>query len=115
MYHYNDTYMSDRKLMRLEKEIQDLKQEIMDLGDMRPGSLSIQTRKTKDRYGSYWHLSYTHQGKGRTQYIRERFVGQIKSETNAFKRFRGLVDRWIALSIKKSDLKMKLQKDGASN
>jgi hypothetical protein len=42
--------MSDIKLMRLEKEIQDLKQEIMDLGDMRPGSLSIQTRKTKDRY-----------------------------------------------------------------
>jgi hypothetical protein len=107
--------MNDTKMIRLEAAIQKLKQEIMEMGDMRPGSLSRQGRRAKGKYGSYWHLSYTHQGKGRTQYVRDAFVGQIKSETRAFKQFRALVDRLVTLSIKRSERRMELQKVGASN
>ena len=105
--------MSDIKLRRLDEAIHGIKQEIGALGDMRPGSLSKQTRKSKDKYGAYWHLSYTHRGKGHTQYIRDPFVARVKTETGNFKRFRKLVDRLTSLSIKRSQLRMKMEKSDA--
>ena len=107
--------MTDVKLKQLDEAIHGIKQKIGALGDMRPGSLSKQTRKSKDKYGAYWHLSYTHQGKGHTQYIREPFVARVKSETANFKRFRKLVDRLTSLSIKRSQLRMKKEKAEASH
>ena len=68
--------MSRSKLERLEEAIHGIKREIGKIGALRPGSLSKQARKTKTTYGAYWHLSYTHGGKGHTQYIRDAFVPQ---------------------------------------
>lgn len=102
--------MSQGKLERLEEAIQGIKREIGKLGALRPGSLSKQARKTKTTYGAYWHLSYTHRGKGHTQYIRDAFVPQVKAEVSNFKRFRKLIDRLITLSIERSQLRMKMDK-----
>lgn len=102
--------MSQRKLERLEAAIHGIKQEIGKIGALRPGSLSKQARKTKTTYGAYWHLSYTHRGKGHTQYIRDAFMPQVKAEVSNFKRFRKLIDRLITLSIQRSQLKMKTDK-----
>ena len=110
MYHNNDTYMSQNKLERLEEAIHGIKREIEKLGALRPGSLSKQARKTKTTYGAYWHLSYTHLGKGHTQYIRDAFVRQVKVEVANFKRFKKLIDRLITLSIQRSQLTMKTDK-----
>jgi hypothetical protein len=103
-------HMTQRKLDRLEKAIQEIKQKIGKLGALRPGSLSKQARKTESTYGAYWHLSYTHRGKGHTQYIRDAFVSQVKAEVSNFKRFRKLIDRLITLSIERSQLRMKIDK-----
>jgi len=100
--------MNKSKSERLEAEIQEIKSKIEEIGPMRPGSLSKQTRKTKNKYGAYWHLSYTHRGESHTQYIRDASVPQIKAELSNFKRFRKLVDRLIALSIDRSQLRMKM-------
>ena len=108
-YHTNETYMSQRKLDRLEEAIQGIKRELGKLGALRPGSLSKQSRKTKTTYGAYWHLSYTHRGKGHTQYIRDAFLPQVKAELSNFKRFRKLIDRLITLSIERSQLRMKTE------
>lgn len=102
--------MSKSKLERLEEAIHRIKQEIGEIGAIRPGSLSKQARKTKTKYGAYWHLSYTHRGKGHTEYIRDVFVPQVKAEVLNFKRFRKLIDRLITLSIKRSQLKMRMDK-----
>ena len=91
--------MSKSGLERLEEAIESIKREIGKLGTLRPGSLSKQARKTKTTYGAYWHLSYTHLGKGHTQYIRDAFVSQVKVEISNFKRFKKLIDRLITLSI----------------
>ncbi len=48
---------------KTEKQIEGIKEDLMTIKEMRPGSLTLQTRKKKDVYKSYWHLSYTHQGK----------------------------------------------------
>ena len=103
-------HMSTSKLERLEEAIQGIKREIGKLGALRPGSLSKQSRKTKTTYGAYWHLSYTHRGKGHTQYIRDAFVPQVQAEVSNFKRFRKLIDRLITLSIERSQLRMKMDK-----
>ena len=58
-----------------------------------------------------WHLSYTHRGKGHTQYIRDAFVPQVKAEVSNFKRFRKLIDRLITLSIERSQLRMKMEQN----
>jgi len=107
--------MNDTKIAQLKEAIQEIKREIGMIGDMRPGSLSKQMRKGKDKCGAYWHLSYTHQGKGRTQYIRESAVPQMKRETVEFKRFRKLVDRLITLSIKRSELELEIQRSRESS
>lgn len=110
------------KIMKTEQEIQAIKKEIFGIGDMRPGSLSRQMRKSnpikrdssREKYGSYWQISYTHMGKGRTGYIREENVKQVKVETSNYKRYKKLADRLIKLSIEKSSLKMQLGKNISS-
>ena len=102
--------MPQSKLERLEEAIEGIKRELGKIGAMRPGSLSKQARKAKTTYGAYWRLSYTHRGKGHTQYIRDAFVKQVKTEVSNFKRFRKLIDRLITLSIERSQLKMETDK-----
>lgn len=98
------------KILKVGQEIARIRREIFEIGEMRPGSLTRQMRKAKEKYGSYWQLSYTSGGKGKTEYIREAFVIQVKAETTNFKRHRKLTDRLIELSIKLSRLKMEAEK-----
>lgn len=105
--------MSQIKLTRIEKAIEEIKNRIFDVGDIRPGSLSKQMRRSKEKYGAYWHLSYTHKGKGHTEYIREEFVQQLKQEVKNYKRYRMLFERLVTLSIEKSKLRMTLRSDDA--
>lgn len=81
------------------------------MGDMRPGSLSRQMRVAKEKYGSYWQLSYTYGGQGKTEYVREDFVDQVKRETENFKRYRKFSNKLVKFSIQMSRLKMKLAKN----
>ncbi len=94
----------------IEQEIAAIKKDNFRIGSMRPGSLTQQMRKAKQKYGAYWQLSYTYRGKGRTEYVREVFVDQVKIETANFRRCRKLFDRLIKLSIELSRLKMAVGK-----
>lgn len=96
---------------RIKDSIGQIKKQIFEIGDMRPGSLSRQMRKAKEKYGSYWQLSYTYHGKGKTEYVREQFVGHVKAETVNFKRYRKLSDQLVKLTIDLSRLKMELAKE----
>ena len=98
------------KIWKIGQEIDAVKKEIFEIGDMRPGSLTRQMRKAREKYGAYWQLSYTYRGKGRTGYVREECVEQVKAETVNYKRHKKLTGRLIKLSIEKSRLKMELGK-----
>ena len=98
------------KIQKVGQEIAAIKKEMFDIGDMRPGSLTRQMRKAREKYGAYWQLSYTYRGKGHTGYVREECVEQVKAETVNYKRHKKLTDRLIKLSIEKSRLKMELGK-----
>lgn len=105
----------------IENKIEKIKRAFMKIGRMRAGSLSEQYNvcgskkcKCKDpenpqKHGPYFKLSFVHQGKGNTKFIRAPFVKKIKKETAEYKRFKELTTQWIALAMERSDLEMKLE------
>ena len=101
--------MNKRKLHLIDLKIQRIKKELMDIGEMRPGSLTQQNRGTK-KEGSYYQLSYTHQMTGRTEYVRPKFAGLVKQQIATYKRFRKRVEEWIRLAIQHAQIKMDIAK-----
>jgi hypothetical protein len=55
---------------------------------MRPGSLSVQTRSWG---GEYCQLSYTHQGKGRTEYVPMEKRNEVERQIANYRKFRELI------------------------
>ena len=88
----------------VQEEIDKIKRDIVSLGHIHPGSLSMQKRS---RGGEYWHLSYSHAGKGHTEYIRKSDVSIIQEELKNHKRFRKLISEWIGLEIELSKIRRK--------
>ena len=90
------------KSKRIERRIAKIKQALADLGDMRPGSLSTQTRSWG---GQYCQLSYTHLGKGHTQYIPQERLKEVKRQLANYRKFRDLTQEWVTLAIELCKLK----------
>ncbi len=102
-----------KTLSQLEEAIRRIKGELLDLGPMRPGSLSRQYRDPKTKKRPFHQISYTHQGRGRSEYVRPEHLGQLRRETANFKRFRKLAERWVALSLKASQLRVRKDRNQA--
>ena len=76
----------------IEARIEEIKGKLQAIGSMRPGSLSKQytvcgkpgcrcvDRKHPRKHGPYYQLSYVHQGKSTTQFIRPPFVPEVKRQ-----------------------------------
>ena len=93
-----------KKELALERKIEKIKRGLAELGDMRPGSLTTQTRKWGGEYGQ---LSYTHKGKGHTEYVPGENRKQVKQQIANYKKFRKLTQEWIELGIELCKLKTK--------
>ena len=96
------------KLTAIKKEIRQIKQQLMCIGEMRPGSLSRQNVSQYGKKYPYYQISYTYNMKSRTDYIKNAFVDDLKQETNNYKRFKKLVKRWVDLAMRHSKLKIDL-------
>lgn len=110
MYLYYDTYMQ-KKITKLEQRIKDIKVELMQLGDMRSGSLSTQSRSWG---GRYCQLSYTHRGKGHTEYVQDEVKQQVEQQLQNYKKFRALTQEWIDKAIQLTKMKLDMQKARSS-
>jgi hypothetical protein len=53
-------------------------------------------------------ISYTHQMKSRTEYLRKENLTAVRAEVANFKRFRKLVDQWADATLKLSQIKTRL-------
>jgi hypothetical protein len=100
-------HMTTEELKQLENGIQKIKDELLELGPMRPGTLSVQYKVPAEKKGPYYQLSYTHKMKSRTQYVRPEWVDEIRGQIEVYKRFKKLIEEWIELSIDYSQTKMK--------
>jgi hypothetical protein len=99
------------RIKRCEEEIEAIRQELLGLGPMHPGSVSQQYHvcgtpscrchhpTTPQKHGPYNKLTYVHRGRSVCRFVRETDLDELKTRLAAYKRFRTLMDKWIALSI----------------
>lgn len=90
------------RIKQIERSIEKIKKVLLTLGDMRPGSLSVQTRKWG---GEYHQLSYTHLGKGRTEYVPPERVCEVKRQIANYRKYRELTQEWVTLAIELCKIK----------
>jgi len=102
--------MADQSTTALRRRIEQIKEELSTLGSLRPGSLSQQYNvcgtpgcrcKTdpQHRHGPYYQLSYTWQGKGRSESVLKQEVSAVREQLRNYQRLRALVEEWIATGI----------------
>jgi len=99
--------MKKQSLKKVERRLADLRRQLVEIGDMRPGSLSVQYRKPEEKKSPFNQLSYTHKGKGRSEYVRVENLPAIRREVKAYKRFKTLIDEIVDLSMEASRLRCK--------
>jgi len=102
--------VSNAKIREIEKEIEQIKEQLQKIGEMRPGSLTKQYKVPKEKRGAYYQLSYMHKMKSRTDYVRPQFVDQIRTQVATYKNFKKLIERWIELAIQHSKIIMDIAK-----
>ena len=98
---------------QLEREIEEIKQALMALAPMHPGSVSRQYQvcgnpacrcmhpKKPQKHGPYYKLAYVHRGKPVCRFVRAACVDDMKARLAAYKTFRSLMDKWIERSIQR--------------
>ena len=101
-----------KKLETIGKKIEKVKKELLQIGEMRPGSLTMQYQKPAEKQGGYYQISYTYKMKSRTEYVRPEFVEDLTMQVENFKRFKALTQEWIDLAIEYSRMKMDIAKKG---
>ena len=106
--------MSEKRIQQIERRIDRIKRALLEIGPMRPGSLTRQYKDPQHHTGAYWQISYTRQMKSRTEYVREEWVKEIRRQIATHKRFKRLVDQWIDLSIERSQLTMQIAEPRAT-
>jgi len=87
-------------------DIAQIKEKLNKIGDMRPGSLTIQYKDPEKKTGAYYQVSYTHKMKSRTDYVRPQFAKQVEKQIKSYKEFKLLVEEWVELALDKSKMLM---------
>jgi hypothetical protein len=99
--------MTTQRIHAIENRIRRIQKDLALIGEMRPGTLSQQYRKSASGTFAYWQLSYTHRMKSRTDYVRPECVAQTRRQVEMYKKFKKLVDEWVDLAIEYTKLKSK--------
>jgi len=106
--------MSQKRIQRIEQKIDRIKRALLEIGRMRPGSLTRQYKDPQHHTGAYWQISYTRRMKSRTEYVRREWVKELRRQIVTHKRFKRLVDQWIDVSIGHSRLTMRIAEPKAT-
>jgi Family of unknown function (DUF6788) len=94
--------MIRKSLASIQKRIARIKAELTAIDAMRPGSLTRQYKDPKNQSGAYYQISYTREGKSRTEYVPRLCLPAVRREIRHYKRFKTLITEWVALSIEQS-------------
>lgn len=106
--------MQAKTLKIIDEQIQRVKARLLVLGPMRPGALSRQYRNPRQRQGAFWQISYTHQMKSRSEYVRPNEVAAVRQEIAEFRRYKKLSARWVDLALKRSQARLQQSRASAN-
>lgn len=96
----------------LEQQIQRIKQDLLKLGPLHPGSLSRQYSvcgkagcRCKDpthphRHGPYYKVSYVYRGSFTSRFVPRQQARAVRAELANYKRMRKLIEAWVGLAIR---------------
>ena len=110
---------------KIQAQIDKIKKELLQLGAMRPGTLSQQYAACQkpgckcvdpihpQKHGPFYKLSYTHGGKSTTQFIRPQFVHEVRQQLAAYKKFKALTQQWVTLALQLSKLELQQARQDA--
>ena len=103
-------------VQQIDEKILRLKQQLLTLKPLHPGSLSQQYQacgkpgckccdpKKPRPHGPYTKLTYVHRGKFTCRFVRAASVQEVTALVAVFKTFRELTEEWVALSIQRAQL-----------
>lgn len=94
----------DKRIIAINRRIKYIKEKLVTIEDMRPGSLTKQYSNPQKKKGKYYQISYTYKMRSKTEYVRKEFVDKLQGEIQSFKKFKQLISEWKELSIEKSKL-----------
>ncbi len=109
------TIKKSQEERQLEAEIAKIKRKIVQLDQLRSGTLSEQYNvcgtpgcrckaSPPEKHGPYYQLSLTRGGKSKTRFVRRDEVAIIQKQLQNYTTLRELVERWIDLATELSDL-----------
>ena len=96
---------------QLQKRIENIRDELLALGPIHPGSLSerytvcgtpgcrCKDPKKPRKHGPYYHLSYTWRGRSKTRFVRGAQVTAMQEKITNYRRFRELTAEWVDIAI----------------
>lgn len=108
------------KQKQIEKRIKKIKEELIDLGELRPGSLTKQFNvcgkpfcrckdpKNPKKHGPYYQISYSRKGKSTSEFVRHESLPIVVNQLANYKRLMYLVNYWIDLALEYSKIKLGL-------
>jgi hypothetical protein len=73
-----DPHFTNVRLKRIEKQIRKTKEELLQIEEIRPGTLTKQYRNPKDKKGPFYQISYTYKMKGKSEYVRPHHVAALR-------------------------------------
>ena len=99
----------------LEARIARIKTALVALGALRPGTLSAQYNvcgkpgcrckaDPPQKHGPYYQVSFTWQGNSHSEFVRREELATVRQQVGTYRRFRSLVDAWIAAALELSHL-----------
>ena len=71
--------------------------------------------KNPKRHGPYYQISYTHNGKSRTEFVRKETVREVKKQLRNYQIFRRLTKEWVDLSLEVARLRREELKSRGCN
>ncbi len=97
--------MTTQSLKSIEKRIKKLTGRLTRLGNMRPGTLTVQYRNPANKKNPFHQISYTHKGKSHSEYVRAENLKTVRQEIAAYTRFIIIHKQIIELSIEASRIR----------
>jgi len=101
-----------------EKEIAGIKNKLMGLGDMHPGSLTKQYNvcgnpncQCKDKHnpkkhGPYYQISFVHNKKSTSRFVKKELLPETKRQIANYQKFKQLAEEWKIAATKLSQLRL---------
>ena len=101
----------------IERQIEKIKQELAQLGDLRPGSLSTQYNvcgtpncrckaSPPEKHGPYYQISYTRKGRSSTKFVTKKDLPEVRRQLKNYARLKLLMEQWIDLAMELSNLRV---------